>query len=96
MMARVWYLISAQTSQEGIKCKGGSMEEIDQVSPYLNLNFLFMSLCVYLFKKCPSQFLSNRELVEVVFCNKERLPYKNQNQSLTLSSLVGKFKFAVW
>ena len=32
------------------------------------------------------------------FCTKELscLPYKNQNKSLTLSSLAGKFKFAAW
>ena len=32
------------------------------------------------------------------FCSKELscLPYKNQNKSVTLSSLAGKFKFAAW
>ena len=52
-----------------------------------NLNFLFLSFCVYLFKKCPSQFLSNWELADPVFCSEQLrcLPYKNQNKSQTLS-----------
>ena len=54
-------------------------------------------LCVYLFKNCPSQFFSHCESAEPVFCSKElsSLPFKNQNKSLALSYLVGKFKFAV-
>ena len=36
------------------KNKGGSLEETLH-----NLNFLFLSLCVYLFKNCHSQFLSH-------------------------------------
>ena len=62
-----------------------------------NLNFLFLSLCVYLFKNCPSQFLSHWDSAEPVFCSEElgSLTYKNQNNSLILSYLVGKFKFAV-
>ena len=53
-----------------------------------NLNFLFLSFCVYLFKKCPSQFLSIWELADPVFCSEQLrcLPYKNQNKCLTLSS----------
>ena len=41
------------------------------------------------------QFLLN--IAFAVFCSEElgRLPWKNQNKSLTLSYLVGKFKFAV-
>ena len=31
-----------------------------------NLNFLFLSLCVYLFKTCPSEFFSQWELAEPV------------------------------
>ena len=65
--------------------------------PYSQFEFSFLlSLCVYLFKNCPSQFLSHWELAKPVFYNEELgcLPYKNQN--LTLSSLVGKFNFAVW
>ena len=60
-------------------------------------NFLFLSLCVYLFKNCPSKFLSHWESAETVFCREElgSLPCKNQNKSLTLGYLVGKFKFAV-
>ena len=56
-----------------------------------NLNFLFLSLCVYLFKNCPSQFLSHWESAEPVFCSDELigLPCKNKNKSLTLSYLVG-------
>ena len=58
-----------------------------------NLKFLFLSLCVYLFKNCPFQFLSHWESADPVFCSS--LPCKNQNKSLTLSYLVGKFKFPV-
>jgi hypothetical protein len=62
-----------------------------------NLNFLFLSLCVYLFNKCPSEFLSHWELVEPVSSCEELccLSNKNQNKSLTLSSLEGKFTFAL-
>jgi len=62
-----------------------------------NLNFLFLSLFVYLLKNCSSQFFSNWESAEPVFCSEELscLPYKNQNKSLTLSFGEGKFKFAV-
>jgi hypothetical protein len=57
-----------------------------------NLNFLFLSFSVYLLKKSPPQILSHLELTEPVFCSEELsfLPYKNQNQNLTLSSLAGK------
>ena len=62
-----------------------------------NLNFLFLSLFVYLLKNCSSQFFSNWKSAEPVFCSEELscLPYKNQNKSLTLSFGEGKFKFAV-
>ena len=72
--------------------------KVEETNNTANLNFLFLSCCVYLFKTCPSQFLSHWELAEPVFCSEELscLPYKNQNQSLTFSSLAGKFKFAVW
>ena len=62
-----------------------------------NLNFLFLSHFVYLWKNWFSQFFSNWESAEPVFCSKELscLPYKNQNKSLTLSFGEGKFKFAV-
>ena len=63
-----------------------------------NLKFIFLSLCVYLFKNCPSQFLSQLELAESVFCSHKELSClscKNKNKSLTLSYFVGKFKFAV-
>ena len=44
-----------------------------------NLNFLVLTLCIYLFRNCPSQFLSHWELAKPVFCNEELscLPYKN-------------------
>ena len=61
-----------------------------------HLNLLFLSLCVYIFKKCPSQFLIHWE---PVFCSEELscLPYKNQNQkNLIRSTLAGKLKFAAW
>ena len=63
-----------------------------------NLNFLFLTLCAYLFKNCPSQLLSYWEVAQPVFCSEELscLPYKNQNKSLNLSSLAGKFKFAIY
>ena len=57
-----------------------------------------LSLIVYLFlKNCSSQFFSNWKSAEPVFCSEElsHLPYKNQNQNLTLSFGEGKFKFAV-
>ena len=54
-----------------------------------NLNFLFMSLCVYFFKNCPSQFLSHWESAKPMFCSEELsfLSYRNQNKSLTLRSV---------
>ena len=46
------------------------------------------------------KYLTQLQLLcrNIVFCSEELscLPYKNQIQNLTLSSLVGKFKFAVW
>ena len=36
-----------------------------------NLNFIFLSLCVYCFEKCPSQFLSHWEVAEPVFCSED-------------------------
>jgi len=62
-----------------------------------NLNFLFLSLCIYLFKNFPSQFFSHWKSAEPVFCSEDlsNLHCKNQNKSLPLSYLVGKFKFVV-
>ena len=40
-------------------------------SLYSKFEFLFLSLCVYLFKKCPSQFLNHWESAERVFCSEE-------------------------
>ena len=62
-----------------------------------NMNFIFMSLCVYLFKNFPSQFLSYWESAEPMFFSEElsSLPCKNQNKRLTLSYLVEKFKSCV-
>ena len=59
------------------------------------LNFLFLSLCVYLFKKCPSQFLSHWELAGPVFCSEELscLLYKKLKQNPRSSSLAEKYKF---
>ena len=48
-----------------------SMEETIMYKFSANLNFLFLSLCVYLFKTCPSQFFSHWELAEPVFCCEE-------------------------
>ena len=63
-----------------------------------NLNFVFLSFCVYLFKNCPSHFLSHWESSVPVFSSKEHssLPCKNRNKSLTLSYSVGNFEFPVW
>ena len=58
--------------------KGGSEEESSHHKA--NLNFIFLSLYVYLFKNC--QFSSHWKSAEPVFCSKE------------LSSLPGKKKKA--
>ena len=62
-----------------------------------NVNFLFLSLFVYLFKYCPSQFLSRWESAEPMFCCEKLtlLPYKNQNKGLTLNSWWENSNFAV-
>ena len=74
------------------------MEEqfIKKLHSTANLNFLFLSLFVYLLKNCSSQFFSNWT-AEPVFCSEELscLPNKNQHKSLTLSFGEGKFKLAV-
>ena len=77
--------------QERFINKGGSV--VETITLTIQHNFFFF----YLFKNCP-QFFSHWELSEPVFCSEELncRPYKNQNKSLTLSSLAGKFKFAVW
>jgi hypothetical protein len=71
------------------------MEEtfIHKFSPHSIFKFIFLSLCVYIFKKCPSQFFQCfpvRNSVFSVFPSEELscLPYKNRNKSLTLSYLV--------
>ena len=53
----------------------------------VTLNFYFVSLFVYLFKKWPSQFLSHWELAEPVFCIEE------PKQKPDSGSLAEKFKF---
>ena len=62
-----------------------------------NLNFLLLSLCVYLFKNCPSQFLSHWESSEPVFCDEELifLPYKKHNKSLIFSCGLENSNFVV-
>ena len=71
-----WYLKVAQWKKPFCICSHHTA----------NLNFLFLPLCVYLFNSCPSQFLSNLESAEPMFCSEElsSLPCKNQNKSLTL------------
>ena len=61
-----------------------------------NLSFLFLSLCFYLFKNCPSMFLSHQESDELVFCSEEFscLPYKSQNKNMIFSSGQETFKFS--
>ena len=62
-----------------------------------NLSFLFLSLCFYLFKNCPSMFLSHQESDELVFCSEEFscLPYKSQNKNMIFSSGQENLKFAL-
>jgi hypothetical protein len=64
--------------------KGGSVEErlYKKLHSTANLNFLVLSLFVYLLKNCSSQFFSNWESAEPVFCNEELscLPYKKTKQ----------------
>ena len=52
-------------------------------STYSN-EFIFLSICVYLFENCPSQFLSCWESAEPAFCS-EKLSYKNQNKTPFMS-----------
>ena len=71
--------------------KGGHYQSFKVVS--------VLKVCEYSYDSFnKGQFLSHWELAEPVFCSEELsfLPYKNQNKSLTVSSLAGKFKFAVW
>jgi hypothetical protein len=80
--------------------KGGSVEErLNEKKPHstANLNFLFLSLFVYLLKKSSSQIFSNWKSAKPVVWSEELscLPYKNQNKGLTLSFWERKFKFAV-
>ena len=60
------------------------------------LNFLFLSVCVYLFKKIP-QFLSHWELAEPVFCSEELscLLYKKPKQKPNSGSLAEKIQVCV-
>jgi hypothetical protein len=79
--------------------KSDSVEKalVYKFSPYSKFDFSFpVSLCLPFFKLSFSVF--DWELAEPVFCSEALtcLPYKNQNKSLTLSSLLGKFKFALW
>ena len=62
-----------------------------------NLNFLLLSLFVYLLDNSSSQFFSYWESAEPVFSSEELscLPYKKQNKSMTLSFWKGKFNFSV-
>ena len=52
---------------------GGLVEEwlVYMFSSYRKFEFLFLSLCVYLFKNCPSQFLNHWESAEPMFCSEE-------------------------
>ena len=58
-------------------------ERSDVGHSFEKLNFLSFSLRGYIFKNCPSQFLSHWELVEPVFCSEELsfLPYKTKTKA---------------
>ena len=67
-----------------------------------NLNFLFLSLCVYqyttsvyIFKNCPPRFQSHLELTESVFCREKLsfLPNIKPKQKLDSQFQQGKLKF---
>ena len=62
-----------------------------------NLNFLFLSLCVYPFKSCSSQFFCHWESGKPAFCREELIfpPFKNQNKSLIFRSECENSNFAV-
>ena len=70
-------------------------ERSDIGHSFEKLNFLSFSLCVYIFKNCPSQFLSHWELAEPVFCSEELslLPYKTKTKAW-VSVLDKKFKIS--
>ena len=63
--------------------KGGGKAYV-WFSTYKKIQIFFSCHCIYLFKNCPSQFLSHWESAEPVFCSEELsfLPFKNQNKSL--------------
>ena len=73
--------------------KNGFIKKLQSTA---NLNFLFLSVFVYLLKNCSSQFFSNLKSAEPVFCSQELscLPSKNQNKGLTPSFGEGKFIYA--
>jgi hypothetical protein len=54
----------------------------DQGKSYEKLNFLLLSLCLYLFENYPTQLFSHSESAELVFCSEDLsfLPFKNQNK----------------
>ena len=71
----------------------------DPAKSYENLNFLLLSLCVYLFENYPTQFqfLSHSESEELVFCS--FLPFKNQNKifsSEQKESIFTSFWWMFW
>ena len=54
----------------------------DPGKSYENLNFLLLSICLYLFENYPTQLFSRSESAELVFCSEDLsfLPFKNQNK----------------
>ena len=70
--------------QENVSFKGGSVIEM---LVYNSQHTAKLEFCVYLFKNCPSQFLSHWESAEPVFLKKK---------SLTLRSWQENSNFAVF
>ena len=75
------------------------MEEMlaSMFSPYIKFEFSFpVTMCTFLRRVLLNHFLSPWESAELVFCSEELSSFPCKNQNLTLSCLVGKFKFAIY
>ena len=60
-------------------------------STYSN-EFIFLSICVYLFENCPSQFLSCWESAEPAFCSQELSKSALQKQKPDSKLFGGKIQ----